>query len=156
MKLNARQEKFVRNLVNGMSQKDAYLNAGYTNDGEMKTVSEKASRLFKRPEVRNRYNDLLNEILVGIKKKNLWTVEMAIEDLKEAREWAKSEENVKGLVMVVEKLNKISGLYIEDKVKMIDAKIKIDNHTGAGENKNELAVAVNKKFKKRLEQKKLL
>jgi len=58
--LNARQEKFINNIVKGMTQREAYkdaYNASYDNNA----IDNKASKLFNRYEVKTRYQELLNE-----------------------------------------------------------------------------------------------
>ena len=44
--LTSRQRAFVVNLVSGMSQSDAYINAGYSVDPKIGTASDCASRLM--------------------------------------------------------------------------------------------------------------
>lgn len=59
---NARQEKFVQGLIQGMSQREAYHEA-FKQSKRWKdtTVDPKASRLFKDSKVKTRYNELLEE-----------------------------------------------------------------------------------------------
>lgn len=59
---NARQEKFVQGLIQGMSQRKAY-RAAFKQSKRWKdeTIDPKASRLFKDSKVRARYDELLEE-----------------------------------------------------------------------------------------------
>lgn len=59
---NARQEKFVQGLIQGMSQRQAYY-AAFKQSKRWKeaTVDNKASKLFKQDEIRARYNELEEE-----------------------------------------------------------------------------------------------
>lgn len=59
--LNVKQEKFIQNIVNGMSQREAYkdaYNAKYKNDA----IDNKASKLFNKDEIQARYSELMTEI----------------------------------------------------------------------------------------------
>lgn len=60
--LTPRQEKFVQNLLKGMSQRKAYLDA-FPNSRKCKnrTIDNKASKLFKENEIKARYNELLEK-----------------------------------------------------------------------------------------------
>ena len=59
--LNVKQEKFIQNIANGMSQREAYkdaYNAKYKNDA----IDNKASKLFNKAEIKARYSELMAEI----------------------------------------------------------------------------------------------
>lgn len=59
--LNVKQEKFIHNIVNGMSQREAYkdaYNAKYKDDA----IDNKASKLFNKDEIQARYSELMTEI----------------------------------------------------------------------------------------------
>lgn len=62
IKLTTKQEKFVQNLVAGMTQREAYKNS--YNAGKMsdKTIDNKAYTLFKKDEIRARYEELMQEL----------------------------------------------------------------------------------------------
>jgi len=55
-KLNARQHRFALNLVQGMSQTDAYLNAGYNVPREV--AASNAAQLIRNPRVSTFYDSL--------------------------------------------------------------------------------------------------
>lgn len=60
--LTPKQEKFVRNLVQGMSQREAYkasYNAVNMKDG---TIDKRASELFNKREIKGRYDELLQKL----------------------------------------------------------------------------------------------
>lgn len=59
--LTPKQEKYVKNLVSGMSQRKAYKKAFDVKDMTDKIIDSKASRLFKNREVRARYNQLIEK-----------------------------------------------------------------------------------------------
>ena len=56
--LTAKQEKFVRNLVNGMSQREAYKNSYNAENMDDKTIDEAACRLFNDSKINARYKEL--------------------------------------------------------------------------------------------------
>lgn len=79
MKLSAKQEKFVNGLISGLSQRQAYINAGYSTQGHSElTIDSNASRLFKNNKVLARYNELMEEH----KNEALWTRKDAVNTLK--------------------------------------------------------------------------
>lgn len=58
--LTPKQEKFVRNLVSGMSQYDAYCKSYNAKNMKRATIDNKAYKLFSKDEIRARYNELIN------------------------------------------------------------------------------------------------
>ena len=59
--LKPKQEKFVHNLIKGMSQRQAYKDA-YGANYDDAAIDNKAYKLFKRPEVKARYNEIMEEL----------------------------------------------------------------------------------------------
>ncbi len=59
---NARHEKYVQNLIAGMSQRKAYRDA-FPNSARCKddTIDNKASKLFANNEIRARYEEIQEE-----------------------------------------------------------------------------------------------
>lgn len=58
--LTAKQEKFVQNLVKGMSQREAYKNSYNASNMKDNVIDNKACALFKQDEIRVRYEELIN------------------------------------------------------------------------------------------------
>ena len=56
--LTAKQEKFVQNIVNGMSQIDAYKDAYSAGQMSDNAISREASLLMKNPKVAQRHKEL--------------------------------------------------------------------------------------------------
>ena len=73
---NARHEKFVQNLVKGMTQRPAYRDAFPDNNATDKAVDEMASRLFNNDKVKSRYYELLEELkeeaIMSAKERMIW------------------------------------------------------------------------------------
>lgn len=61
--LTAKQEQFVKNIIDGMSQADAYRNAYDTSRMADKTIHEKASRLMADGKVTARLKELRAELV---------------------------------------------------------------------------------------------
>lgn len=60
--LTPKRERFVLGLVAGKTQRQAYIDAGYsTKNMSEKAVDTEASRLFKNPKVFQRYQELMEE-----------------------------------------------------------------------------------------------
>ena len=60
--LTAKQEQFCQNIIQGMSQADAYRSAYDANNMADKTIYEEASKLMASPNIATRVKELRNEI----------------------------------------------------------------------------------------------
>lgn len=73
--LNVKQEKFIQNIINGMSQRQAYKDAYNANYSD-KSIDEKASTLFNSEKVQKRYKELLKELedkaIMTAKERMIW------------------------------------------------------------------------------------
>ena len=128
--LTQRQEKFVRALIAGKSQRQAYKEAYNATKMKDKTIDERASVLFKNDKIKTRYNELLEEH----KNKALYTREEMVNDLIWIKEKAKEDikDTKKGLrqangtifINAIKELGELNELYPSKKqdIKM-DAKI---------------------------------
>lgn len=56
--LTQKQERFVQELIKGKSQREAYKTAYNAENMKNKTIDDKASLLFKKEELRARYEEL--------------------------------------------------------------------------------------------------
>lgn len=77
--LNAKQEKFINNIVSGMSQRQAYKDAYQVNYDE-DAIDNNASKLFNKDEVQARYKELIEKaqdkaIMSAIERKK-WLTEV--------------------------------------------------------------------------------
>lgn len=105
---NARHEKFVQNLIQGMSQRQSYIDA-FPNASKWKpeTVDSKASNLLKDGKVQTRYNELQNRsvksaILNRGERMKILT-EIAIDDV----------QLPKARMQAIDILNKMDGEYVK-------------------------------------------
>ena len=94
MKLTPKQEKFVLGLVEGKSQRKAYIDAGYSTQNKSDNyIDLAASRLAKIDKVLLRYETLLSEIA----EESKWTRIKAFEEYEWLKNVAKSEMEAEGL-----------------------------------------------------------
>lgn len=59
--LTPKQEKFVRNLVDGMSQYDAYRNSYNAENMKRSTIDRRATELAAKSTIKARYNELIEK-----------------------------------------------------------------------------------------------
>ena len=60
--LTAKQEKFVRNLIQGMSQREAYKNSYDAENMADESIDVEACKLFKDPKIAQRYKELQDKL----------------------------------------------------------------------------------------------
>lgn len=105
--LTAKQEAFCQNIIQGMSQADAYRSAYDTKRMADKTVHEKASLLASNDKVRARLSELrdklANEKIMSAQKRMEWLT-VVIHDVHE-----KTENRLKALDI----MNKMDGEYVQ-------------------------------------------
>lgn len=93
-KLTAKQEAFVHGLVNGLSQRDAYKQAGYKVDKlDGNQIGVEASRLLKNPKITLRYRELLKEHSNMV----LWSREQSFNEYEWLKNQAKDEIAEEGI-----------------------------------------------------------
>lgn len=137
MALTAKREKFVQGLVAGLSQRQAYIDAGYSTSNMLDaTIDNNAYKLMQKNEVVTRYNELMDEH----KQKALWTREQSVNTLRWLIDKSVSsiESNDKGyvrqgtsnaIISAIKELNELELLY-PLKAKQVD---KIDHELSGNE-----------------------
>lgn len=94
MKLTPKQEKFVLGLVEGKSQRKAYIDAGYSTQNKSDNyIDSKAYELSKTDAITDRLEELLTEIA----EESKWTRIKAFEEYEWLKNVAKSEMEAEGL-----------------------------------------------------------
>lgn len=77
--LNLKQEKFIQNIINGMSQRQAYKDA-YNAKYSDKAIDEKASTLFNSEKVQERYKELIKQLedksIMSAKERMKWLTDV--------------------------------------------------------------------------------
>jgi len=135
--LTPKQESFVQGLIAGLSQRQAYIEAGYSTKNKTNNyIDVEASRLFKNPKVFQRYNELMDKH----RDKALWTREQAVNDLIWLKEQAKKsiKEQDEGYIRqgtstayvnAIKELNALEGVY-PDKTQNININGELNNPFG--------------------------
>lgn len=119
-KLTPKQEKFIQNIIKGMSQRQAYRDAFNPDNTSDKTVDEKACRLFNEDKIQARYQDLIKELETE-------AVMTALEKRKLLKELALDKENsVNDRLKALDIDNKMAGEYITKVEAGITADININ------------------------------
>lgn len=122
--LTIKQEKYIENLIAGMSQREAYKDAyGATYDDN--AIDNKASKLFNKAEVKTRYRELLEELnkknsekaIMSAQERMMWLTGIIKGEIKDSYTWDGEErETTPGMMTklkALDILNKMSGEYIE-------------------------------------------
>ena len=118
-KLNVKQEKFIQNIVKGLSQRQAYKEA-YKVNYDDNAIDVKACALFNQDKVQARYKELMQELedksIMTAKERMKYLTEIIKEQKKEkaytmfGNEYEKVA-NFKTKLDAIEILNKMSGEY---------------------------------------------
>lgn len=124
MALNMRQEKFIQNIIKGMSQRQAYKDV-YKSKYSDKAIDEHASTLFNSAKVQERYKELLKELedkaIMSAKERMIWLSEV-INNIQREEVYVRNSEGEDVLmgsrnadlstkIKALDTLNKMSGEY---------------------------------------------
>jgi phage terminase small subunit len=104
--LTAKQEKFVQNIIDGMSQADAYRSAYDTKRMSDKTVWESASKLMATPKVTARLAELRERMV----DKSIMTAKQRLEFLTNV---VNGEEDINAKLKAIDIMNKMQGEYVQ-------------------------------------------
>lgn len=105
--LTAKQEKFVQNIVAGMSQADAYRDAYDTKRMTDKSVWEAASKLMNNDKVATRLSELREQLI----KPTIMSAQSRLEWLTELI--ANDEEDANVKLKAIDIMNKMQGEYVQ-------------------------------------------
>lgn len=94
IKLTPKQEKFVLGLIEGKSQRKAYIDAGYSTKGKSgEYLDKEASTLLKNRKVFGRYEELCQEAA----EQSKWTRQKAFDEYEWLKNISKQDINDNGL-----------------------------------------------------------
>lgn len=122
--LTAKQEKFVRNLIKGMSQREAYKNSYDAENMTDKTIDEEACRLFNDSKISARYRELqdrLDKATIMTAQERLEFLTEVINDIQREHKTYCTEDGVVGYdepadlstkLKAVDLMNKMQGEYV--------------------------------------------
>ena len=114
--LTAKQEKFVRNLIEGMTQREAYKNSYDAENMTDKTIDEESCRIFNDCKINARFRELQDELA----KQSILTATQRAVILSDIA--TNSEEDTNTKIRAIDTLNKMSGEYVQK----IDANVNAD------------------------------
>lgn len=81
VKLTAKQEKFVQELIKGKSQREAYKAAYNAKNMKDNTIDSKACVLLKQGKVKARYDELRGKVIKRTEEKAIITAEEIIQGI---------------------------------------------------------------------------
>lgn len=132
--LNAKQEKFINNIVSGMSQRQAYKDA-YQVSYSDEAIDSKASTLFNSEKVQIRYKELIekaqDKAIMSAKERMIWLSDVVKGKIKHTSyggngEAYENEAYISDKLKAVDTLNKMSGEYITKVEADIDNNVSIN------------------------------
>jgi len=111
--LTAKQEKFVRNLIQGMSQREAYKNSYNAENMSDKVIDNEASKLFNSHEISMRYKELqdsLDKHTIMTAQERLEYLTGIIKDIQKEQGEVPADLNTK--IRAIDIMNKMQGEYV--------------------------------------------
>lgn len=123
--INAKQERFIQNIVKGMSQRESYKDA-YNAKYKDEAIDNKASALFNKGEVQVRYKELIEQLedksIMSAKERMKWLTDVingdiledvpVMTDIKEDKvNTIKCPTKIDTKLKALDTLNKMSGEY---------------------------------------------
>ena len=124
--LAIKQEKFIQNIVNGMSQREAYKDA-YNAKYKDEVIDVRACELFKSSKVQVRYNELIKQLedesIMSAKERMKWLTKIIngeiledipiMTDIKEDKvNTIKCPTKLDTKLKALDTLNKMDGQYV--------------------------------------------
>lgn len=121
--LTPKQEKYVQNLVKGMSQREAYKNSYNANNMKDTTIDKKASELFQKGKIRGRYDELVKRLedtaIMDAQERMKWLTKVVKGDEKEKYTYWNDGEQYDGereadlttKIKAIDTLNKMDNSY---------------------------------------------
>lgn len=112
--LTAKQEKFIQNIVKGMSQREAYKDAYDAEGMNDAVIDTEACLLMKNPKITKRYKELVD----AIAKPTIMTAQERLEyltgiimDIQKEQGEVPADLNTK--IRAIDIMNKMQGEYIQ-------------------------------------------
>lgn len=118
-KLTLKQEKFVQNLIKGMSQREAYKNSYDAKNMKDETIDTRACELFKNSKIKARYEELLKRLedkaIMSAEERMKWLSKVIKADIKVEREYDNEVKEydpyMSDRLKAMDILNKMDGQY---------------------------------------------
>ena len=126
--LNIKQEKFIQNIVKGMSQREAYKEA-YGATYADKDIDSKACNLFNSDKVQTRYKELIKELeddsIMSAKERMKWLTGVVYNKQLDEDQLGFKPADLNTKMKAIDILNKMSGEYIQKIDANVDSKLEI-------------------------------
>lgn len=119
--LTPKQERFIQNIVSGMSQRQAYKEAYNVESMSDEAIDVEACRLFNDTKISLRYRELMDkledEAIMSAKERMKWLSDVVRGKVKHTSYGSNGEEYeneayISDKLKAVDTLNKMSGEYI--------------------------------------------
>lgn len=119
--LTPKQERFIQNIVSGMTQRQAYKEAYNAENMKDETIDTEASLLFNDQKVSKRYRELMDklqdEAIMSAKERMVWLSDVVKGKVKHTSygtngEAYENEAYIGDKLRAIDTLNKMSGEYI--------------------------------------------
>lgn len=124
-KLTPKQERFIQNIVSGMSQRQAYKEAYNAENMKDETIDNEAYKLFKSPDITTRYNELIGELqdktIMSAKERMQWLTDVINNEQQEdiyittdnvSIKVGSKNADLNTKIKALDTLNKMSGEYV--------------------------------------------
>lgn len=120
MNLTPKQEKFVQNIISGMSQRQAYKDAYDTKKMKDETIDVKACELFNSDKISVRYKELIKRLedkaIMTAEERMKWLTKVINCDIKVKQEYDNEVKEydpyMSDRLKALDMLNKMDGQYI--------------------------------------------
>ena len=113
--VTSRQEQFIRGILGGLTQREAYLKAFGAKPNALKsTIDETASRIANKPEVAARVAELRERMA----NKLLWSREQSLNALLDAYKLAREEKQPAAMTGAIKEINAMFGYNAPSKVEL--------------------------------------
>ena len=120
-KLTPKQERFIQNIVSGMTQREAYKNSYNTENMKDETIDKEACLLFNSPKIAERYRELMDKLedesIMSAKERMKWLTDVVKGKVKNTsydsnRKSYENEAYISDKLRAIDTLNKMSGEYV--------------------------------------------
>lgn len=134
MALNIKQEKFIQNIVKGMSQREAYKDA-YNAKYKDEVIDVRACELFNSSKVQVRYKEIMNRLedkaIMSAKERMKWLTEVVkgIQTNTTYGENGQAYDNeayISDKMKAIDLLNKMDGQYVQKVEADLDLNIRVE------------------------------
>jgi hypothetical protein len=110
--LTEKQQRFCRNIVAGMTNTDAYLNA-YNHKGKITTAQVESTKLLNKGHIQEYIHTISQPKVINAQLDGLNAREQQIKEIQERINICKEKQDEQSLIRYYDMLNKIYALYKE-------------------------------------------